>query len=82
MDINIKLRQIVEETDTRSGRFFDWLVLVLIVYSIVTLTIETLPNLSELSIRYLKYSEIVVTILFTIEYFLRIYAAKKRLIIL
>lgn len=78
MNLKAKLRQIVEGTDTRTGRFFDWFILALIVYSIITLTVETLPGLSKFSIRFLMYSEVIVTLLFTIEYTLRIYVAEKK----
>jgi len=54
------------DANTPAGRVFDIAVLVLILYSIVTLTIETLPDLSGLAITFLNYSEIVVTLLFTI----------------
>ena len=78
MSARSKLQQVIEGTDTVAGRIFDWAVLALIVYSIITLTIETLPGLSELAIRYLWYSEIVVTLLFTIEYASRVYIAERK----
>lgn len=73
------LTQLVHEHDTRAGRVFDLVVLALVFYSIITLSIETLPNLPDSAVTFLFYSEIVVTILFTIEYFLRIVTARKKL---
>lgn len=78
MDARSRLYRVVEETDTFSGRVFDWVVLALIVYSILTLTIETLPNLAPATQRLLWYSEVVVTAIFTIEYGLRVYVAKRK----
>jgi len=73
-----KTRRLVEDTDTRSGRIFDWIILGLIIYSIITLTIESFPNLSPDTRAFLWYSEIFVTILFTIEYGLRTYIAEPK----
>lgn len=78
MEGKATLRRVVEGTDTRAGMLFDWVVVALIVYSVITLTIETLPDLSDSARRFLRYSEIVVTLLFTAEYLLRIYAAKRK----
>lgn len=78
MGIKSQLHRIIEGTDTRAGRAFDWFVLALIVYSIITLTIDTLPDLSETSQEFLRVSEIVVTLLFTIEYLLRVYIAERK----
>ena len=41
------LTDIVQRNDTLPGRIFDWAIIVLIVISIITLTIETLPDLSS-----------------------------------
>lgn len=78
MDARAKLRRVVEGTDTVPGRLFDWVVMTLIVYSILSLTVETLPGLSESAQRFLRYSEAAVTALFTLEYGLRFYVARKR----
>jgi voltage-gated potassium channel len=59
--------------------FANWFVMGLIVYSIITLSIETLPDLSPATRRFLAHSEVVVTIAFTIEYLLRLALARHRL---
>ncbi len=74
----MKLLQIIKQPDTRAGRTFDLIVISLIIYSIITLSIETLPNLSGQTRSFLAYSEIVITLIFTFEYFLRILAAKNK----
>ncbi len=73
-----QIRRLVEDTDTRAGRVFDWAVLGLIIYSIITLTIESFPDISPETRRFLWYSEIIVTLLFTIEYAVRTYIASPK----
>ena len=75
----MNIRRVVNDSDTSAGKVFDFIVLFLIVFSIITLTIGTLPNLPPFVTDALDTSEIVVTVLFTIEYFVRIAAAPKRL---
>ena len=58
---------------------FVWFISLLIVYSVVCFSIETLPDLSDDTRRFLSLSEYVVTGIFTVEYLYRIYAAKRRL---
>lgn len=72
------LHDIVQKSDTIAGRLFDLLVLALIVFSIVTLSVETLPGLSPVAIWWLHISEIVVTGLFTLEYILRIFTTPRK----
>lgn len=78
MGLKTRLRRIVEGTDTRTGRLFDWVVIALIVYSIVTLTLETLPDLDRSARQFLWYSEVIVTLAFTCEYLLRIWVAERK----
>ena len=75
----MNIRQVVNESDTFSGRAFDFVVFFLIVFSIVTLTIDTLPDLPPFVSDALDISEIVITVLFTIEYLVRIAAAPKKI---
>jgi len=59
--------------------FFSWMVAFLIVFSVVSYSIETLPNLDR-SVRDTLYLfEVIVVILFTIEYFYRIYVSENRI---
>ena len=75
----MNIRQVVNESDTFSGRAFDFVVFFLIVFSIITLTIDTLPDLPPFVSDALDISEIVITVLFTIEYLVRIAAAPKKI---
>ncbi len=68
-----KLHQIIFEAETPAGKLFDVILLVLIVLSVIAVLID---SVSHIHIRYgevLFIAEWVFTILFTIEYFLRIY---------
>lgn len=56
-----------------------WIVTGLILYSVVCFSIETLPDLSDHARRFLWYSELVVTLLFTAEYLYRIWSAENRI---
>ena len=44
----------------------------------ITLSIETLPDLPTSMVTFLRKSEIIITLLFTIEYFLRVFTAPKK----
>lgn len=72
-----RLRQIVEQSDTRVGRTFDLTVQALIILSIVTFSLETLPNLSDGARLTLRWVEVITVMLFTAEYLLRIFVAKR-----
>ena len=51
----------------------------LILISIITFTIETLPDLEADTRKFLHATEVVIVILFTIEYLLRLYVADRKL---
>ena len=74
-----KLREIILKSDTKLGRAFDILIQMLIVISLIAFSIETLPDLSKDTYSFLSTVEIVIVILFTIEYVLRIIATEKKL---
>lgn len=74
----MNLRKIVQDADTRAGRSFDLVVLILIVLSLVTFSLETLPELPRAARSAFEFSEIVITLLFTLEYGLRIATAPRK----
>ncbi len=73
------LKQIIEDTDTRAGRAFDLTIQALIVLSLISFTIETLPNLSQAAKYWLFLVEMITIAIFTIEYGCRILVADNRL---
>lgn len=72
-----KLHEVIYGTDTPAGKFFDIALLALILYSVIVVMLESLPRFDVKYHQFLNISEWVVTILFTIEYFLRIICIKK-----
>lgn len=75
----MKIARVVQRSDTAAGRVFDLSMLSLVIFSIITFSIETLPNLSPVVREALRISEIIITLVFTIEYFLRVATAPRKL---
>lgn len=73
------IKQVIETRDTLTGRVFDGFIQILIIASLVTFSIETLPGLSDKSRALLRYFEIFTISIFTIEYALRLCIADKPL---
>jgi voltage-gated potassium channel len=73
----MSLKDVVERPDTKAGRVFSLTIQLLIVLSLLSVAIETLPNLSPDTRRALRYFEIFTVAVFTIEYLLRIVTADK-----
>ena len=74
-----QLKRMVEDTDTWRGRAFDHVVKGLILFSVITYSIETLPDLSQRAHRFLYALEVAVVLIFTAEYALRLYVADRKL---
>jgi voltage-gated potassium channel len=72
------LKDIVERSDTRFGRSFDLFIQLLIVLSLIAFSIETLPNLTSASRRYLYIFEVVTVSIFTLEYLTRLIVADRK----
>ena len=75
----MNLTDIVQRSDTAPGRIFDWLIIGLIVLSVITHSLDTLPNLTRTARTALEIVEIVIVGLFAIEYCLRVVTAEKKL---
>ncbi len=71
------LHIIIYGTHTPAGKLFDILLLILILYSIIIVMLESVPRIDEKYHEFLNISEWVVTILFSIEYILRIICIKR-----
>lgn len=74
-----KIKIVVEKNDSHGGRLFDIIIQSLIIISIVSFTIETIPDLSEDFRLILQFSEIICVIIFSIEYTLRVIVSDSRL---
>jgi len=77
--LKIFLRSIVEDTSTKSGKIFDYLIQFLILLSLIAFSIETLPNNSPKLIELLYNFEVFCISIFTVEYLLRIFVSNKPL---
>lgn len=72
-----KIHEVIYGTHTPAGKLFDIILLIVIVYSIIVVMLESVPRFDIKYHRFLDVSEWVVTILFTIEYILRIICINK-----
>ncbi len=71
------LWSILEDNTTKKGRYFDYFIQALIFLSLVSFSLDTLPNLSEDFRQFLDGFEVFSIIIFSIEYLLRVYVSKK-----
>lgn len=71
------LYQIIFETDTRLGKLFDIILLWAILLSITVVILESLKSLRIEFSAFFIYSEWFFTILFTVEYIIRIWVSPK-----
>lgn len=72
------LKHIIESTDHPWGKTFALMVQALIVVSLVTFSIETLPDLPTRIRDWLNIIEFFTVAVFTIEYMVRVYVATPR----
>ena len=73
-----KIYEIIYLSDTKAGRTFDIALLILIVFSTVLIMVETVPIVKLQYYKEFYYAEFFITIIFTIEYLLRIICIKDR----
>lgn len=74
-----KMRLLIKGNTTRFGRSFDYFIQFLILLSLISFSIETLPKNSNITKQFLFIIELFCVIIFSIEYVLRIYVAKNPL---
>lgn len=67
-----RLHEVIYGTHTPAGKTFDLVLLVVILYSVIIVMLESIPRIDQKYHDFLNISEWIVTILFTIEYVLRI----------
>lgn len=72
-----RLFEIIFESDTFYGKLFNICLLVLILISVALVMFESVESINSKYHRELVIWEWVITVLFTIEYILRIYAVRK-----
>lgn len=72
-----RIRHVIFEHDTRGAKAFDVGLLVLIVFSVLLVMVESVPTYFELYETQLLVLEWIVTILFTIEYVARLLTVER-----
>ena len=74
----VAITNMVQKNDSPVGRIFDACIMVLIIISLLTFSFETMKGLPPIWRTILRFTEITISILFTIEYALRIITAEKK----
>ena len=80
--VSAKIRgfaQLLIESRGPYARAFENLIVALIIFSVASIGVESIPGLPDWVMRTLHVAEIVVVAIFSFEYLLRIIAAKKKL---
>lgn len=79
MSFRGRTNRLLNSPETRSGRVFALTIQSLILLSLVTFSIGTLPDLSVTETKTLRWIEIITVLIFTAEYILRIAVSDKPL---
>jgi len=74
-----RIHEIIYEADTKEGKLFDVILLLAILASVILVILESVQSIDVKYHTLLNVSEWIITILFTIEYVLRIISIKKPL---
>lgn len=74
-----RLHEIIYEADTKEGKLFDVILLIAIIASIILVMLESVESFDKKYHTFLNISEWIITILFSIEYILRVISIKKPL---
>lgn len=72
------VEKILNHTGNVYGRLFAYFIQFLIILSLITFSVSTVPGLSAVEDEILHWVEVVTIAVFTLEYILRIYVAKKK----
>ena len=72
-----RLHEIIYEADTKEGKLFDVILLIAIFASVLLVMLESVQSFDEKYHNFLNISEWIITILFSIEYVLRVISIKK-----
>lgn len=72
-----KLHEIIYEADTKVGKYFDIILIIAILISVILVMLESVASIDAKFHNFLYISEWVITLLFTVEYIARIISIKK-----
>jgi len=73
-----EIKSIVEINDNKLSRYFAFFIQALILLSIITFSVETIPDLKPQTKTILSYVELFTVIVFSLEYLIRIYVADSK----
>jgi len=73
------IKTIIFGTDTRVGKLFDEILIIVIILSIITVLLDSVSEYRQQYGQILNFAEWIFTIMFTIEYSMRIYCIKRPL---
>lgn len=71
------LYKIIYETGNPAKKWFDFVLITLILLSVILVSLESVESINSKYHNFLNISEWAITVLFTLEYFVRILVAKK-----
>ncbi|MBT7465737.1 MAG: ion transporter, partial [Bacteroidetes bacterium] len=74
----LRIKPIIEDRNTRAGRLFDWSIQILIVISLICFSVETLPDITPAWHQIMRIAEIVIVVIFTLEYILRLIVSDRK----
>lgn len=72
------IKSIVEINDNKLSRFFSFFIQALILVSIITFSVETIPDLKPQTRTILESIELFCVVIFSLEYLLRIFVADSK----
>jgi len=76
-ELKKKIYTIIFQSDTPKGRLFDLILLWMILFSILSVVLESVASFRREYLPYIHIAEWCFTILFSLEYMLRIYSSPK-----
>jgi voltage-gated potassium channel len=70
--------KVLFDNSTKAGKIFDLSIQILIIISIISFSIETIPDINEKLSKALSITELISVLIFSVEYILRIFFSKKK----
>src|SRR5262245_18620010 len=77
VDWRAAVRSVLDGVHPRYGRSFEFFIAALILLSMISITLESMPDLSDRARLFLDWEEILVVAVFTVEYALRAATAEQ-----
>jgi len=75
--LRLKIYETIFESDTPTGKIFDVILLILIATSVIIVMLESVIEINKIYGNILNIAEWSITIIFSVEYMLRIWSVKK-----